>query len=95
MKMIHPVKVQNKEPREIGREIAQLRYDAIEGIIDELAKDLDRQRKKDLEAGKIQLAQVGQEMVDRLHYAKNAINKAWRISEPYMQPLIPPKIYNK
>lgn len=84
--MIHKDKVENYQGtmQKLAEDIGNLKYDALAVFLDLLAQKIENDGIKDAERKRLQLAQQLQNSANSLKKAKVAIDKAWKISEPYM-----------
>lgn len=71
--------------QKLAEEIGDLRYDALAEFLGLLAAKMQNDGDKDKSRGRTQLAESLHTCADRLTAARSAIDKAWRISEPYMK----------
>lgn len=71
---------------DLASAIGDLRYDALAEFLGLLAQKIKQDGAKDAARGRKQLAACLEEASDNLSKSTQAIEEAWRISEPYMYP---------
>lgn len=83
----HPLRVEGFSGtlEELAHSIGNIRYDQTVSFLEELAHDLKRQADADAEKGRKKLAAELYETVTKLYDAKESLEKAWKICEPYMK----------
>ncbi len=69
---------------ELANEIGNLRYDALIVFVNALRSNLHQQSLNDFERGRTQLSMTLEDAACDLQSASTSLQKAWRISEPYM-----------
>ena len=84
--MKHPVNIENyKSLYELSRDIGKMRYDAAAKLLEELAKDLQKQGDADFKRERRILAERLYKTAFVLESAALKMRKAWEICRPYMQ----------
>jgi len=83
---IHPINIDHlpDDARELGRMVAGLRYDALLQFMNGLLNGINIDASKDFYAGKQQLAFIGDDMRKSLYPFIENLERAWKISKPYM-----------
>ena len=83
--MIHKDQVEKYEGTmsQLANDIGDLKYDALAGFLDLLAKKIELDGDKDKARGRVKLARELHSCAHDLRLGKIAIDKAWEISEPY------------
>lgn len=69
----------------LAHNIGNLRYDALAQFLESLAIDFKRQSVSDGGKGRKQLSSAMLEAAKSVEQAKFSVEKAWKISEPYME----------
>jgi 8-oxo-dGTP diphosphatase len=72
------------ENRELGRHIAELRYDKLSEVLEGMSSELERQSQSDRKRGRPQLAALIGEAKYTLDRANETVIKMFRLSQPYM-----------
>ena len=70
---------------ELAKSLGNMTYDQTSSFIEKLADDIKRQADADLARGRKKLAFELYATVDELYKAKDKMNLAWKICEPYMK----------
>ena len=70
---------------ELAKNIGNTRYDILEDFLTALADDISRQADGDKARGREKLAGELYETARRLYQARDAMQDAWNICEPYMR----------
>lgn len=85
--MIHKDRVENYEGtmQNLVEDIGDLKYNALAEFLNLLSQKIENDGIKDAERKRFQLAKQLQNCADNLKEAKITIDKAWKISEPYMK----------
>jgi len=85
--MIHKDQIDGYEgsPTDLAEAIGNLKYDALANFLALLAAKIEKDGQKDHSRGRIQLATSLGNCAFHLKKAKLAIDKAWKISAPYMK----------
>ncbi len=85
--MKHPLNVKGYtgDHKKLAEEIANMRYDQVVIFLDALADDLNRQAKGDIKRSRVNLATELLKASFSIKEAKLCIDKAWKISEPFMK----------
>lgn len=83
--MIHKDTIENYTGnlQELAAEIGDLKYNALSDFLHLLADKIEQDGKKDKARNRVKLAANLQQSADQLRAAKEAIDKAWVICEPY------------
>jgi hypothetical protein len=85
--MKHPNKIE-KYPgslAELAKELGNLKYNSLAKFLKEIGDDLINQAKTDREKGRLQLASHLEASAQKIYEARDRINSAWDICEPYMK----------
>ncbi len=69
---------------QLAQELGDLRYDALAVFLTALSKKIEDDGDKDQARNRVQLATQLHAGAEQLKQASQAIEKAWRICEPYM-----------
>ena len=84
--MKHPIAPPLAEAiEELGRQIAQLRYDAMLVVLRSYGTELERQLQRDYEKGRPQMIECGANAVFHLRNMQGVIQRMLRISARYME----------
>ena len=85
--MVHKSKVENYPGKmiELVEEIGNLKYDALADFLNLLANKIECDGKKDKERKREKLSVSLFQCADKLKESKLFIDKAWVISEPFME----------
>ena len=84
--MKHPIKIEGFENLEdLAKAVGNLRFDALDDFLRNLAEDLNKQADADKERGRINLANSLYDAASNVSSAREKITEAWKISEPYMR----------
>lgn len=85
--MLHKDEVENYSGtmQELAEEVGNLKYDALANFLDLLSQKIENDGMKDAERKRFQLAKQLQTCADSLREAKVVIDKAWKISAPYIK----------
>ena len=70
---------------ELARSIGNMTYDQTATVIEKLADDITRQADADFLRGRHKLARELYATANKLYEAKEKMNTAWKICEPYMK----------
>jgi hypothetical protein len=70
---------------ELAKDLGCMRYDVLADFIKSLGDDLACQAKADRERGRVKLASQLEVAAKKLYEAKDKMNLAWKICEPYMK----------
>lgn len=83
----HPTRVPGVtvENRELGRQIAELRYDQLSEVLQGMSSELERQSQSDLKRGRPQLAKLILETKRVLEGVSELVSRMFRLSQPYMK----------
>lgn len=84
MKDNHPISVDDHSDIELAELVANLRYDVLADFLKELSAKVLRDGLKDETRGRVQLASCLKNAASHIHNARIAVDKAWKISKPYM-----------
>ena len=82
--MIHKSYIEGYSFPELAEEIGNLRYDALNLFLEQLARKLQKDSQADAKRGRKQLAQALQQTAQKLDEARSAVREAWRICQPFM-----------
>jgi hypothetical protein len=90
----HKSEIKGYEDRlcELSCDIAMLTYDQTRNHIDALANDLERQARGDEARGRRKLASKLYDVVHSLYEARDRMDEAWKICEPYMDGYVEKKL---
>ena len=82
----HPKNVEGFEGslEELAKSIGNMTYDETSLFLLKFADDIRRQADKDRERGRTKLASKLYETANQLYKAREEMNEAWKICEPYM-----------
>ncbi|MEM6379114.1 MAG: hypothetical protein AAF705_12940 [Bacteroidota bacterium] len=85
--MIHKATIGNYSGsmKELAEEIGDLRYDALSDFLNLLADKIERDGDKDKSRDRVKLAKNLHDCSNQLNAAKQSIDQAWIICEPYMK----------
>lgn len=85
--MIHKDQIDGYEGSsvELAEAIGDLKYDTLANFLTLLAAEIEKDGAKDRSRGRVQLAASLENCTLHLQKAKLAIDKAWKISAPYMK----------
>jgi len=75
----------NGSLEKLAEAIGNMTYDTTSVFIEKLADDLIRQGDADLARGRKKLASELYSAAQELYEARDAMDKAWKICEPYMR----------
>jgi hypothetical protein len=83
----HPRSVEGFEGslEELARSIGNMTYDQVSYFIEKFADDIKRQADADLKRGREKLALELYATATKLYEARDKMNLAWKICEPYMK----------
>ena len=70
---------------ELVSELGNLRYDNLVDFLNKMGDDLMRQAARDREKGRVQLVSQLEAAAQKLYEARDKMQCAWKISEPYMK----------
>ena len=70
---------------ELAKSIGNMTYDQTSSFIEKLANDIKRQADADFQRGRVKLASQLYATADELYHARDKMNVAWNICEPYMK----------
>ncbi len=70
--------------RELANSIGNMTYDKTASFIGELADDITRQADADSARGREKLSSTLYATAEELYQARDRMDKAWKICEPYM-----------
>ncbi len=70
---------------ELAQSIGNMAYDQTARFIEKLADNIQRQADGDFKRGRIKLAYELSQTTQTLYEARNKMNTAWKICEPYMK----------
>ena len=70
---------------ELAKSIGNMTYDQTASFIEKLADDIKRQADADLSRGRKKLASELYKTANKLYQAKDRMDLAWKICEPYMK----------
>lgn len=70
---------------ELAQSIGDMSYDQVSVFIERFANDINRQADADLARGRKKLAGELYATAKKLYEAKDAMDSAWKICEPYMK----------
>ena len=84
--MIHKSEIPGYENKMslLVEEIGDLRYDRLADFLNLLSSKIQNDGNKDLNRGRVRLANSLSKCSEKLQEAKEVIDVSWRISEPYM-----------
>lgn len=84
--MKHPEKIEKYDGAltQLAEDLGNLRYDALADFLRDLSKKIKADGKQDEARGRTQLANSLFNCAQVLDEGAKAIDKAWKISEPYM-----------
>ena len=82
----HPTEIEGKLPYAFAKQMANLRYDALQALLLHLALELDKDSAADLERGRKKLAGKLHSASNHIASAANDIGDAWSICIPFMDP---------
>lgn len=71
--------------RELGRQIAELRYDKLCEVLQEMSAELERQSQSDMKRGRPKLAKLIQSAKVALDHVNAIVEKMFTLSRPYME----------
>ena len=85
--MKHPEKIEKYDGTltQLAEDLGNLRYDALADFLRDLSQKIQADGKKDEARGRTQLAGSLFNCAQVLSEGAKSIDKAWKISEPYMQ----------
>lgn len=83
----HPRYVENFDGSldELAKSVGNMTYDQTALFIEKLADDMKRQADADLSRGRNKLASELYATADKLYQARDRMDLAWKICEPYMK----------
>ena len=83
----HPRNIEGFEGSfsELAKSIGNMSYDQTSSFIETLADDINRQADADLARGRKKLAHELYATANELYQARNRLDLAWKICEPYMR----------
>ena len=82
----HPLEIEGfGSLDELAEEVGNLRYDKTRDFLSSLADDIKRQADADKGRGRLQLAEKLYQTAERLYSARDEMERAWKICEPYMK----------
>jgi len=84
--MIHETTVKKYQGnlKDLSINIGDLRYDALADFLKLLSDKIQSDAHKDKERGRLKLAEELYACAEQLKRSKSSIDRAWRISEPFM-----------
>lgn len=84
--MIHKTEIEGYQGdlQQLAKELGDLRYDALATFLEHLSSKITEDGEKDQARNRVQLAKQLQSCAEQLSSAASSIDKAWKISEPYM-----------
>lgn len=71
--------------KELAEDIGNLHYESLTEFLRLLSWKLNADANKDYDAGRVELSHKLGKASDSLEKTSKSINKAWKISEPYMK----------
>jgi len=85
--MNHPSSVEGFKGSldELVKSIGKMKYDSVSCFIEKLADDIKMQADNDKSKGRLKLAGQLYETANKLYEAKEKMDAAWKICEPYMK----------
>ncbi|MFA5382658.1 MAG: hypothetical protein WC356_05795 [Candidatus Micrarchaeia archaeon] len=82
----HPTSVSGyKDNKELGKDIAKMRYDKMVEVLIGIAEDIKRQQETDRERGRMKLSNSLNEFHEKLIDAIESGQKVWEICKPFMK----------
>jgi hypothetical protein len=83
----HPKNIEGFEGSldELAKSVGNLAYDQTSSFIEKLADDIKRQANADLARGRKKLSSELYMAANKLYEARDKMNLAWKICEPYMK----------
>ena len=83
---MHPTTIKGFETLEdAAKEVGKLRYDALVVFLHHLAYDFEAQQQKDMDSGKVQLAEAARFLILELLYSRDAAEALYNLSKDHMK----------
>ena len=70
---------------DLARSVGNMTYDQVSSFLEKLAEDINNQADADIDRGRKQLALKLYSVSDDIYNARNKMELAWKICEPYMK----------